>query len=146
MAVDPPVVEQPFANDPPHVVELRTYLSTHNAQHAEFNTEVMRFATAHLRTVESDVARELLGVLEPTGEPWVREFRTYLNTHDHTDPEFQGRLTRLVQAYLESLPPSRENYDFAVRMFAAFQQGPQSDERRTAFADLLARIAAGVPM
>lgn len=134
----------PFANDPQHVVDLRAYLSAHGTQDPEFNPRVMRFAAAHLRTMDSDVARELLGVLEPTGEPFVREFRAYINTHDHTHADFQGQLTRLVQAYLTGLHPNRDNYNFAMRMFAAF--GTESDERARVFRELIARIAADVPL
>jgi hypothetical protein len=79
--------------------------------------------------------------MEPAGEPFVRDFAAYLNTHsgDHTHAEFQTRLGGFVEAYLARLHPERENYNFAMRMFFAFQQ-------RDGFRDLLARIAGGVPL
>jgi hypothetical protein len=131
----------PLADDPPHVVVLRAFIETNGVQNPDFNARVMHFAAAHLRTMEgSAMAQQLLGVMEPTGEPFVREFRTFLNAHgDHTHAEFQTRLGGFVEAYLARLHPERENYNFAMRMFFAFQQ-------RDGFRDLLARIAGGVPL
>jgi hypothetical protein len=139
-----PVVVAPFANDPPHVIALRAFLNAHGAEAPDFGDAVERFALAQLRATASPLAQELLGVMEPAGEPFVRDFAAYLNTHrgDHTHAEFQTRLDALVLAYIERLHPNRANYNFAMRMFFAFQNG----DHRDAFGEVLARIAGGVSL
>ena len=134
----------PFANDPQYVVDLRNFLNAHGADSPDFSAAIERFSLAQLRAVQSPLSRELLGVMEPAGEPFVRDFAAYLNTHrgDHTHAEFQTRLGAFVLAYLERLNPDRANYNFAIRMFFAFQSG----DHRDAFREVLIRIAGGVSL
>jgi len=134
----------PFANDPQYVVDLRNFLNAHGADSPDFSAAMERFSLAQLRAIQSPLSQELLGVMEPAGEPFVRDFAAYLNTHrgDHTHAEFQTRLGAFVLAYLERLHPDRANYNFAIRMFFAFQ----SDNRRDAFREVLLRIAGGVSL
>ena len=134
---DPPVA---FPDDPPYVAEFRSYISTHGVQDPDFANNIERFALARLRADGSDLARQVLGVMEPAGEPFVRDFRAFLNTHpDHTHPEFQNQLEAFVGAYLSSLNSDPANYSFALRMFFGFHAGD-------GFRVLLARIAGGVPL
>ena len=134
----------PFANDPQYVADLRNFLNAHGADSPDFNAAIERFSLAQLRAIQSPLSQELLGVMEPAGEPFVRDFAAYLNTHrgDHTHAEFQTRLGAFVLAYLERLNPDRANYNFAIRMFFAFQ----SDNHRDAFREVLLRIAGGVSL
>jgi hypothetical protein len=134
----------PFANDPQYVADLRNFLNTHGSDSPDFSAVIERFSMAQLRALESPLAQELLGVMEPAGEPFVRDFAAYLNTHrgDHTHAEFQTRLGAFVLAYLERLHPDRANYNFAIRMFFAFQSG----DHRDAFREVLIRIAGGVSL
>ena len=134
----------PFANDPQYVVDLRNFLNAHGADSPDFSAAIERFSLAQLRAIQSPLSQELLGVMEPAGEPFVRDFAAYLNTHrgDHTHAEFQTRLGAFVLAYLERLHPDRANYNFAIRMFFAFQ----SPDHSAAFREALIRIAGGVSL
>jgi hypothetical protein len=144
VAVQEAAAPAPFANDPPHVIALRAFLNAHGAEAPDFGDAIERFALAQLRATVSPLAQELLGVMEHTGEPFVRDFAAYLNTHrgDHTHAEFQTRLDAFVLAYIERLHPNSANYNFAMRMFFAFQSG----DHRDAFGEVLARIAGGVSL
>ena len=111
----------PLANDPQHVADFRAFIGANGVQNPEFNARLTRFAVDHLRTMEGGQAQQLLGVLEPTGEQFVQDFRAYLNTHNHTDADFRARLDAFVRAYIERLHPDAALFNFAVRMFFAFQ-------------------------